>query len=263
MNIKHLVKEYNKLKQADLSFTEVYKLCKSKHRAVETTLFNKKVKVNNAFWYLHGLKELFIDESYKFYSATSAPIIIDCGANVGLSVMYFKSIFPRAKITAFEPDQNIFSLLTSNINEFGYADVNLINKAVWIEDGGIEFLASGGVGGRICHGSDSNTIQIPTVRLKNLLQEKVDFLKIDIEGAEFDVIEDCKDNLVNVNNLFIEYHSLEEKEQKLDEILKILKLAGFKYYIKEAWENQLHPYTNKRVNLFDLQLNIFAYRLGS
>ncbi len=153
--------------------------------------------------------------------------------------------------------------MEDNVNTFGYNDVELINKAVWNENGSIKFLASGGVGGRIQeHGDGDNYFELPTVKLKDLLHEEVDFLKVDIEGAEYEVIKDCDDKLNNVKNIFIEYHSEESREQKLDEILKILKKAGFKYYIKEAWNNQPKPYTNKRINLFDLQLNIFGYRLG-
>lgn len=261
IKLKDLVEKYTKLKPLKISYPEIYKLLKTGYSATTTTLFNKKIKVNSAFWYLHGLEELFIEETYKFNAKTATPRIIDCGSNTGLSVIYFKKLFPKSKITAFEPDTNIFELLKENLNTFGYDDIELINKAVWNENGTIKFLASGGVGGRISEDKNEKTIAMPTFRLKDLLNEKIDFLKIDIEGAEFDVIKDCASNLKNVENLFIEYHSLEKNEQKLDEILKIMKDSGFKYYIKEAWNNQPKPYTNKRTNLFDLQLNIFGYRL--
>ncbi len=261
VKLKDILKKHKKYKSLNISCSEIKKLIKAEYGAVETKLFGKKIKINSAFWYMHGLEELFLDETYKFMSQSKTPRIIDCGANTGLSVIYFKRLFPESKITAFEPDSEIFDILKENLQTYGYNDVELINKAVWNENGSIKFLASGGVGGRISENENEKTIEIPTFKLSDLLNEEIDFLKIDIEGAEFDVINDCKDKLSNVKNIFIEYHSEELREQKLDEILKILKESGFKYYIKEAWNNQPNPYVNKRVNLFDLQLNIFGYRL--
>jgi hypothetical protein len=139
----------------------------------------------------------------------------------------------------------------------------LINKAVWINNKEVSFMASGGVGGHIGGEEADKTKAVSAIRLRDLLEDSIDFLKIDIEGAEYEVLKDCADKLVNVKNLFVEYHSLEKNEQNLDEILLIIKNAGFKYYIKEAWPNQKNPYTNKRTNLYDLQLNIFGYRLDS
>lgn len=259
--LKKFFKKKQELKSLKISLLDTYKLIKANYSEATTTLFGKRLKINSAFWYLHGLEELFIDETYKFNSEKTAPRIIDCGANTGLSVIYFKRLFPQSKITAFEPDTDIFKILQENLHNFGYDDVELINKAVWNENGSIKFLASGGVGGRISDDENAQTIEMPTARLSDLLDEKIDFLKIDIEGAEYDVIKDCASKLGNVENLFIEYHSLEKNEQKLDEILKIIKDAGFKYYIKEAWNNQPMPFVNVRSNLFDLQLNIFGYRL--
>ena len=111
------------------------------------------------------------------------------------------------------------------------------------------------------HLEAENTIKIETIRLKDYLQEKVDFLKIDIEGPEFDIIKDCREDLKNVENIFVEYHSFAENPQMIGELLIYLKEAGFKLYIKEAWENMKNPFIEKKGPYFDLQLNIFGYRL--
>ncbi len=263
--IKNIKKAFlfskKKLRKLSVSPLELYRLIQRGSAPAETKFLGKKIKVNSAFWYLHGLKELFVEENYRFHSEKRDPLIYDCGANTGLSILYFKHLYPEAKIVAFEPDENIFSLMKENLQQFNYTDIEYINKAVWNSNDPIKFLAAGGVSGRICDETDKNVIEIPAIRLRDMLDQEVDFLKIDIEGSEYEVLKDCADKLKNVQNLFVEYHSEEKNEQKLDEILKIIKEAGFKYYLKEAWPNQLRPYVNKRVNLFDLQLNIFAYRI--
>lgn len=226
------------------------------------SLLGKHLETNSPFWTLHGIKEIFVDKMYEFKTATDSPRIIDCGANIGLSTIHFKRAYPGASITAIEPDSTICAMLKKNLQSFGFNDVIVLCKAAWTDDAGVNFISSGGVGGRI-NSSTKQDIITPSVRLRDLLQEPVDFLKIDIEGAEYDLLKDCADSLGNVKNLFIEYHSMEKNEQQLDQILKFLKDAGFKYYIKEAWDNQPHPFINERRNIYDLQLNIFAYRIDS
>lgn len=228
-----------------------------------TSLFGVNIEITNFFWYLHSLNELFLDKTYAFNSDKKEPYILDCGANIGLSVIFFKKNFPNAKITAFEADPAIANVLARNLQAFGYDDVAIIPKAVWINDATLSFESDGSLGGHIVETSEKNTIrnQIQAIRLKDYLNDEIDFLKIDIEGVEYEVLIDCQQELNNVKNLFIEYHSFLQNEQKLDEILLLLKKAGFRYYIKEAWNNMPFPFIDNRKSHYDLQLNIFAYRL--
>ena len=100
-----------------------------------------------------------------------------------------------------------------------------------------------------------------SVKLKDLLIQKVDFLKMDIEGAEYEVIKDCKENLKNVSNLFLEYHGKFSDNHKLIEIFQIIESAGFKFYIKEAASLYPTPFFRKATTYpYDVQLNIFAFR---
>ncbi len=217
--------------------------------------------MTDSFWYLHSLNELFIEEVYKFKSDKTKPVIIDCGSNIGLSIIYFKKLFPEAKIIGFEPDNDIYSIAKYNLQQFGINDVDLQQKAVWINNDPLIFAKLGSLSGHFVDKEAENTIRIDTVRLKDYLKEKVDFLKIDIEGPEFDIVKDCKEDLKNVENIFVEYHSFAENPQMIGELLVFLKEAGFKLYLKEAWENMKNPFIEKKGPYFDLQLNIFGYRL--
>lgn len=83
---------------------------------------------------------------------------------------------------------------------------------------------------------------------------------MDIEGAEYAVVQDCIDVLDNVRNIFIEYHSHEKEPQKLHELLAILCRSGFRYHVREAWTSP-QPFIHRRTLLgMDLQLNIFGFR---
>lgn len=233
----------------------------------QSELWGKQVDITDSFWYLHSLKELFIEEVYRFKSSTDSPYILDCGSNIGLSVIYFKKLYPKARVVAFEPDNQICGFLKNNINQFGFSDVVVENKAIWKEKTTLEFSATGALGGRLNDPKESATtgkhvIKVQTVRLADYLNEQVDFLKIDIEGPEVEVLQDCAHFLTNVKNLFVEYHSDPSKEQELDNLLSILRKAQFRIYIKEAWNNLPYPFLrNEYQPFYDLQLNIFAYRV--
>ncbi len=226
------------------------------------TFRNHKLYVHDYKSYLLGKNELFREQVYKFSAAKTNPYIIDCGANIGMSIIYFKSLYPNAEIIAFEADPHIYSFLEKNVQSFNLQNVTLVNKAVWnANDETLSFLAEGGAGGRLQEKSDQfKFIDIKTARLKDYLTREIDFLKIDIEGAEYKVLNDCKDNLHMVKHLFIEYHSMVNDPQNLHLILQVAADAGFRYHIKEAYTTPF-PFVERKPNFgMDLQLNIFCYR---
>src|SRR5204862_8096532 len=143
--------------------------------------------------------DLFEREIYRFECAKEDPFIIDGGANIGLSVLYFKRLYPRSRIIAFEPDPEIFSLLERNCATFELSNVELVNQALWTSETMLKFVQEGGEGGRLQkHGETGRITQVPTVRLRDYLRSEIDFLKLDIEGAETEVLRDCADELSKV-----------------------------------------------------------------
>lgn len=265
--IKTIQKEKKNFHLLGIPFNEVLRLKNLPFKYDgETCLFGRKIHFNSPFWYLFGLKEIFLEKQYLFKTKSLAPLIIDCGSNIGLSLIFFKRQYPNSRIIAFEADPEIFKILKKNVQEFSFEGIELNNKAIWVDESILNFEGNDTVGGKVDALSLENKIginKIQGVRLKDLLSKKIDFLKIDIEGAESEVLNDCKDSLNNVQNIFIEYHSTNnDKPQELSALLNILEKNGFRYYIKEAWPIKMVPFNEKKVNsYFDLQLNIFGYRV--
>src|SRR5205807_10175494 len=125
----------------------------------------------------------------------------------------------------------------------------------------LSFVPEGGASGHIACSSDSGrSLRVTAVRLKTRLQDEIDLLKMDIEGAEYEVLDDCREELKNVKNLFVEYHSRADLPQRLSSLLQILSDAGFRYHIREAFTSS-HPFLRRaRLGGMDLQLNIFCFR---
>jgi len=253
----------NPNKKAGLNWFKIKQLKHISSGKIREYIYKKKViYYESPPDFLHGLKEIFIDEIYNV-SLSSSPYIIDCGANIGLSIIYLKEKYNDAHILAFEPDKKNYQLLQKNINSFNLENVTIEEKAVWILDTELSFKNEGNMGSRIDINSESNSTSVKAVRLKSLLHRKVDFLKIDIEGAEYAVLNDIKESLFTVENMFLEYHGSFKQNNELIEIFQIIHQAGFKFYIKEATSVYDHPFlytTIKNKRDYDVQLNIFCFR---
>jgi FkbM family methyltransferase len=249
---------YFKLKNSfPISFKNYWLLSKNEKPILKTN--NSALQYTSPFWFLHSLHEIFADKIYNFKSNKTNPRIIDCGSNIGLSAIYFKSIYPDCQLTCFEADPTIVGKLEENLKSFKIS-AEIVDKAVWTEETELCFSSDGQLGGKLSDSGDGKKVQ--TIRLKDFLFEKIDFLKLDIEGAETAVLKDCKNQLHLVENIFIEYHCTPEEPQELNEMLSILTNAGFRYYIKEAWNNRSFPFMEKNSSstMYELQLNIFGYR---
>ncbi|WP_447641531.1 MULTISPECIES: FkbM family methyltransferase [Chitinophagaceae] len=212
---------------------------------------------------LHTYEDIFSKEIYRFNSDSEQPLIFDCGSNIGFSILYFKKIFPSSKIVAYEADENNYGLLKKNVERNHLQNVDLRNKAVWIHDDGVQFSAKGTEASKIAEGDGDGAKTVSSERLASVLAgfEKIDFLKMDIEGAEYDVVKDCAPYLSRIENMFIEYHGTVEETDKLNQLLAIFSKSGFRVYIKNAADFLLHPYIDKKVNsIYDVQLNIFCYK---
>ncbi|HEV7381705.1 MAG TPA: FkbM family methyltransferase [Dyadobacter sp.] len=233
-----------------------------RHERTSVKFDTHTFEVPDVMSFLWQYKEIYADEFYFFKADNTSPVIIDCGANIGMSVLYFKELFPSARITAFEAEPAIASLLTKNLQNNGINDVHIVDKAVWTNEDGIMFGSESADSSSMY--STAAKKKIASVRLKDYLmaEKQIDFLKIDIEGAEQDVLKDCRNQLGHVKNLFVEFHSYIGNSQGLAETIQIFEESGFRYFI-DTNQHRNRPFVNHRYrgnDVMDLQLNIFGWR---
>lgn len=238
----------------------------------ERLLGNKKVKncqigqhifeVQNASIAKNLLIDVFIRQDYYFPYTAATPFIIDCGANVGFSVAYFKMRFPQAKILAFEPDPENFALLQKNLAHATFSNIELRKQAVAENAGQVAFVGNATVGGIIESGHLKNSFFVEAVKLSDEITEIVDILKMDIEGAEAGVLHELasSNKLPIIKNIIMEYHYTADNQNALGESLALLARNGFNYQIKSV-SGMSQPFDSsievqKRLNC----LMIYAYK---
>jgi len=182
-------------------------------------------------------EEIFIQQEYYFKTVSDTPVIIDCGSHIGMSILYFKTMYPRARILGFEPAPDTFKFLKENVKRNRLRDVIVLNKAVSNEEGTIKFYGDASLKSSMFEQEGKKEIVVEATRLSQFIDKKVDFLKIDVEGAEFLVLSDlaAANKLGLVQQMIIEYHHHQEKKEEVDELsrfLKILEDHDFGYMIE-------------------------------
>jgi FkbM family methyltransferase len=179
-------------------------------------------------------KEVYnVDLSFK----NDAPVIFDLGAHIGLSILYFKIKYPNSNIKAFEPNPNVFPILQENIECNGLNNVELHNIALgekdeirtfYIDNSGYDAFSTSGFNKDAWNGAQASTpISVKCERLSKYITGGIDILKMDIEGAETEVIKEliANEKLGYVKNILIEYHPVNNGNAK--NIIKLLNANGF------------------------------------
>lgn len=187
------------------------------------------------------INEIFEEECYRFKADNISPFIIDCGAHIGLSVLYFKSIYPASKIIAFEPDKQSFELLKINVEFNNLGDVTLYNMAVGDFEGETTMYGdfsqnSESVGNTIIkdwgNRNGFTTSVISVLKLSGVLGDlSVDYLKIDTEGTELSVLKDIEPHIQQVKNIYVEFHEYNDNKNELLKLSEMLQGSNFKISI--------------------------------
>jgi len=155
-------------------------------------------------------RQVFVNWVYRNPVAEELPprVIVDVGAHIGIASVFFASRFPAAKVVAVEPDEDNFRLLVENTRLYG--NIVPLHAALWYEDSQLYVEASeeGSWASRV--NTEGRGKPVQGLTLKTLLAsqglEKVDILKLDVEGAEKEIFERDPQVLVNVRALYVELH---------------------------------------------------------
>jgi FkbM family methyltransferase len=211
--------------------------------------------------FLSAYQQIMVDGWYAYDQKVvrETPIILDCGANIGLASLHFARLSPEAKVVAFEPDPKLFRMLTDNLTRNGLnAHVEAVNAAVWGGRAeGMRFQADGGDGGYMdC--DLTRGFRVPVVDLRKYLSSQVGLLKMDIEGAEVDVLNDSFEMLANVRQIIVELHSVVGRPQRLSEAFSTLEKAGFRLQVNNIhrWMNPL--VADPRMGRYDQLLIVYG-----
>lgn len=216
-----------------------------------------------------------IDDFPSFFTPLDdRPLIIDCGSNIGVSMLEWKTRWPGARIVCFEPDPFAFKILQANVNLNDLPDVKCVNAALSDVDGTVSFFGDISLRGDARGNSidrawgertDSTEVTVACKRLSPFIADaQVSFLKLDIEGAEQRVITEIAPHLHRVQAMYVEVHettaSLSHNSSAAIE--RILRGAGFTIETESRHgEHALPPHLDSwRLSVGARQSQILAWR---
>lgn len=197
------------------------------------------VRINDGANFYVLYHDVVLKQAYRFSAVRPNPVILDCGSNIGMSILYFKHLYPDAQIIGFEPDPAIVRYLHENTQANGLGDVQIVQAAIGGREGMLTFYSDGKYGSCLAHLSSEvipegwTKQEVPCVKLSDYLIKPIDFLKMNIEGAEWEALEDCGQRLRLIREMAIEYHHLPGVPRTLHKILNLLDEMGFDYVVSD------------------------------
>jgi len=204
------------------------------------TAFGSEFEFVDYFNFISTFHILFLTEDYRFCPRSARPRILDCGSNIGISVFWFKRRFPDATIVAFEPDPATFALLRRNVEHNRWTGIELHNEAVCASDGPQRFFYDPAHPGSVIMSLRRECglpacEEVAGVRLSQFIREEVDLLKLDVEGAEVEVLEDlaATGRLPLLRAIVMEYHpAYFSGPQVFRSLTALLEQHGFRWEIR-------------------------------
>lgn len=170
----------------------------------------------------------------KYNYLDKVGVIVDAGANIGLTSFFFKQFFPTAKIIAIEPDKDNYRMLVKNMelnNIFDHTILS-INNALWINNTDQLIISNsfrdGNHWAKTVEISKQQEEYVSPVTLKEIINRdgidhKIDILKIDIEGSETYLFENetfIENLATSIKFLSLEIHDEFDSREKIHRILK-------------------------------------------
>lgn len=185
-------------------------------------------------------REIYVELPY-LTSLRRAKVIVDVGANCGFATLFFKATYPEASIVAIEPQKREADYCRTAVALNQLDGVRVINAAVGREAGQavLSIVEDNSVLSSFCTERAGSAQQQKTevIRLSSLLPtEPVDLLKMDIEGAEGEVLQELAERGAlspdRIKNLVLEVHRFPASTgDALTGILTLLADQGYAYSI--------------------------------
>lgn len=207
-------------------------------------------RIGNIYFYsrrvdLVSVEEVAFGAEYDFVASLPVPsnaTIVDLGANIGMFAVSVFQSFPSADIFSFEASTDTFKILQKNHQLNKHLKWHIFHQAIWSSNGTVRFDNKGQSTTRRI---TTNTLQqnyenVQSITMSNAINNckgKVSICKIDIEGAEEQVLLSSPKTLKFIDNLIIEIHPDSCNEKLIIQILK----AEFPHLYSVAGRNSNKP----------------------
>jgi len=158
-------------------------------------------------------RQIFLNGEYELTFRGTPKVIVDLGANIGLFSLLMTKKFPNSTIYAIEPDPENFSQLIKNTKV--HSNIKIFNKAIWNEIAKLKIVsdqnsAEWGRSVSVLDYDSNENMLVDSLTINELIEahklSKLDIVKVDIEGAEFELFLKSTEWVEKVGIFIIEFH---------------------------------------------------------
>ena len=165
-------------------------------------------------------------------------VVLDIGGYLGTSTIPFSLLVgEKGKVITFEPQPNIFALLEKTIQDNNLNNVELNKKGVYNKNGKVQFIENNtgkaGINGFRKLTKKSNMIDIDTVSIDSLNLDRIDFIKIDTEGAEWEILKGAHHS-INKFKPILHIETFIKKEKNKKKLEEFCNEYGYRIMYKKS-----------------------------
>lgn len=192
--------------------------------------------------FLFFLSEQYVEAIYeRYYQPQKGDVIVDVGANIGtFTVKAAKLVYDEGKVIAIEANSRNCDILRKNVEANGLKNVEIIHKGIWSVKSKMRLNINERIGGHSFYSSrgtgELEEVEVDT--LDSILKEsgirRVDFIKMDIEGAEIEALKGMNETLRNDIKLAIAAYHMVNGKKAYKTIAPQLKEMGFEVHIRDG-----------------------------
>ena len=179
---------------------------------------------NRNIW-IHQVQEIIFQDCYSVWKLPQNPVVVDCGANIGMFTLNVFRIRPNANVLAIEPDEDNLQHLQNNIRNINKNQLEVLPVALGGRSEKAYLSGSDSDAKNLNYNGSGDIVDVVT--LSSLLKGRIDLLKLDVEGSELDVLHGASSTLENVDRIFCEYHDFADKKMNISEVLTVIQHHGF------------------------------------
>lgn len=175
-------------------------------------------------------EEVFIENEYQIKTEEKPQYIIDAGANIGLTALYFLRRYPSASIVCIEPEAANFEILLKNMAN--YKNVVCLKKALWNKSTNLRIknLTADSWAFEVVEVDSPDKHSLEAVTLNGILLQykfpRIDILKLDIEGSEKEVCEANTQWIDKVGCVMVEIHE-NMRKGAYNSVSKLMSMHNF------------------------------------
>ena len=236
--VRILVRSWKILKNWYLYPLVYFKLTKKDYVIFETRSGLKiKIRVNSTD--LMALTHVWMIQEYSGddFPISNDDVIIDVGAHIGLFALFASQFCKNGKIFCYEPIKENYKILIENIEMNQIQNIFPNNLAVTKETSRVKIFLNDDQSGHSMFIQNKNFVEVDSKSLSDIFIDngikECDFLKLDCEGAEYEIVESISSDLfTKINKTAIEYHMVDTKPELLEQLINKLKQFSFSVHTR-------------------------------